>query len=195
MNLKPYLLVVTGRPGSGKTTFAKTLGSEIFMPVISRDQINEGYVHTFGKKHAELPPETNKIVTELFFDTLMGLVSSNVSVIAEAAFQRKLWSDMLERFIEKVRIYLLICKINDRLAVERFINRGLENPLREYFHGDKGVDMARKGIIDSNVVPYEEPQLDVPTFHVDTSGEYNPSIKELWGKIMGLEIKKKTDVI
>jgi len=51
---KPYLLVVTGRPGAGKTTFAKNLGNEIFMPVISRDQIKEGYVHTFGKRHTEL---------------------------------------------------------------------------------------------------------------------------------------------
>jgi adenylate kinase family enzyme len=57
---KPYLLVVTGRPGSGKTTFAKELGSEISMPVISRDQIKEGYVHTFGKRHTELPEEANE---------------------------------------------------------------------------------------------------------------------------------------
>lgn len=83
---KPYLLVVTGRPGSGKTTFAKEFGGEIFMPVISWDQIKEGYVHTFRKRHTELPEEVNKMATEIFFDTLMGLVTNNVSVIAEAAF-------------------------------------------------------------------------------------------------------------
>jgi aspartate kinase len=38
------------------------------------------------------------------------------------------------------------------------------NTLREYFHGDKGVDMARKGI-ELSVSPYDEPRLDVPAFY------------------------------
>jgi adenylate kinase family enzyme len=181
---EPYLLVVTGRPGAGKTTFAKELSNEIFMPVISRDQIKEGYVHTFGKRHTELPEEANKIATEIFFDTLMGLLTNNVSVIAEAAFQHKVWLNRLEQFMEKARIYLLICKVDDKVALDRFVRRGLDNTLREYFHGDKGVDMARKGI-ELSVSPYEEPRLDVPTFYIDTSGKYSPSIKELGRKILG----------
>lgn len=180
---KPYLVVVTGRPGAGKTTFAKKLSEEIFMPVISRDQIKEGYLHTLGKRHSELPEEVNKEATEIFFDTLMFLVENNVSVIAEAAFQHTIWSNMLVRFIEKSRICLLICRVDDKVALERFVQRGLENPLREYFHGDKGVDMARKGI-ELSVSPYEEPRLDVPTFHIDTMGEYHPSIEEIRHRII-----------
>lgn len=182
--MKPYLLVVTGRPGSGKTTFAKQLGSEICMPVISRDQIKEGYVHTFGKRHAEFPEGANNIATEIFFDTLKGLVTSNVSVIAEAAFQHRIWSMMLEQFMGRARICLLICKVDDKVALDRYVKRGLDNPLREYFHGDTGVDMARKGI-ELRVSPYDEPRLGVPTFYIDTSGEYSPSIKELTSKILG----------
>ncbi|MDO6656971.1 AAA family ATPase [Anaerobacillus sp. 1_MG-2023] len=178
----PYLIVVTGRPGSGKTTFSKELGNEIFMPVISRDQIKEGYVHTFGKSHNELPPEANIAATEIFFDTLMGLISNNVSVIAEAAFQHSIWSSMLEQFMGKAQVYLLICKVDEKIALDRFVRRGLDNRLREYFHGDKKVDLARKGI-KLSLSPYEEPRIDVPNFYIDTSGVYNPSIKELNKKI------------
>ena len=177
MSVKPYLLVVTGKPGSGKTIFANKLGNEIFMPVIHRDGIKEGYVHTFGKKHTELPQESNKITTEIFFDTLMGLIDNNISVIAEAAFQHGVWSYMLKSFMEKARIYLLICKVADEVAHHRFIERGLNNLLREYFHGDKGVDLS--------ISSYEEPHLNVPTIYIDTTGKYSPSIKELSKIIFG----------
>jgi hypothetical protein len=107
-----------------------------------------------------------------------------VSVIAEAAFQHRIWSAMLEQFMGKARVYLLICKVDEKIALDRFVRRGLDNPLREYFHGDKGVDMARKGI-ELSVSPYEEPRIDVPKFYIDTSGEYTPSIKELRREILG----------
>lgn len=181
---KPYLLVVTGRPGSGKTTFSKELGEKFFMPVISRDQIKEGYVHTFGKRHTELPDETNKIATDIYFEIIMNMLTNNVSLIAEAAFQNKIWSTMLEKYKSIARIYILICNVDGKVALDRFIRRGLDNPLREYFHGDKGVDLARQGV-QLNVSPYDEPRFDAPTFHIDTSGEYNPSIKELGRKILG----------
>jgi adenylate kinase family enzyme len=184
---KPYLLVVTGRPGSGKTTFSRELGKQLFLPVISRDEIKEGYVRTFRKRHSELPGDTNKIVTELYFETISRLLSANVSLIAEAAFQHKLWAPQLELLKGKTRLHILICKVDDdRVALERFVNRGLDNPLREYFHGDKGVDMARKGI-ELEVSPYDEPHLDVPTFHVDTTRDYRPSIDELKAEIFGVE--------
>ena len=47
------------------------------MPVISRDEIKEGYVNTYGVKHDQLPPDTNGLVSELFF----GIVNLNIPTI------------------------------------------------------------------------------------------------------------------
>ena len=181
--IKPYLIVVTGRPGSGKTTFSKELGKQLSLPVISRDEIKEGYVHTFGKRHSELPEDTNKIVTELFFKTITQLLSANVSLIAEAAFQHKLWKSQLDLLKERTRMFMLICKVeDDRIALERFVKRGLANPMREYFHGDKGIDIARNGV-KLEVSPYDEPCLNIPSINIDTTGDYDPAIYELKARI------------
>lgn len=61
---KPKCIIVTGRAGAGKTTLAKKLGERLWMPVISRDEIKQGYVNTFGIEHDRLPPETDRFVTD-----------------------------------------------------------------------------------------------------------------------------------
>ena len=48
MSHQPKCIIVTARPGSGKTTLSKGLGRRLGMPVISRDESKEGYVSTYG---------------------------------------------------------------------------------------------------------------------------------------------------
>jgi len=182
---KPYLIVVTGRPGSGKSTFSKAFGDEACLPVVSRDKIKEGYVHTFGKPHTSLSPQANGIASRIFKETLISLIDEGVSVIAEAAFQHGLWSQMLEPFREKARIYIVICKTDDHIAYDRYIKRGLADAKREYFHGDIGVDAARMGA-EPDISPYNDPCIEgAPTIYVDTTAEYIPSISEIIREIFG----------
>lgn len=184
---KPYLFIVTGRPGAGKSTFASEFARAAFLPLISRDELKEGYVHTQGKPHNELPPTSNRVATDLFFETIELLLNRGVSLVAEAAFQHPLWNARLEPLLDKVRLYVLICSPgSDRKALERFLQRGLTDPRREYFHGDKGVAMLRRGETPT-VSPYEEPQLNVPTYHIDTFQGYKPSIEHLLRLIWGTE--------
>ena len=100
MNRKPKCVIVTGRPGSGKTTLAKKLGERLWMPVISRDEIKEGYVNTYGVKHSQLPSDTDRIVSDFFFDAVNRYLTSNVSIIIEAAFQHQVWEPRMPRILE-----------------------------------------------------------------------------------------------
>ena len=164
---KPYLLVVTGRLGSGKTTFAGELGSKLSLPVVLRDALKEGYVHTAQKKHSDLPSETNRLVTDLFFQTISSLLNNNISLIAEAAFQHKVWEPRLESLSKLADIYMLICRVEPRTARERFLKRGQQDPTRECFHGDLFIE------------EYETPDLPYPTTMIDTTSKYTPSIDEI----------------
>lgn len=176
---KPRLIIVTGRPGAGKTTLARTLSQAAHLPVVSRDEIKEGYVHTRGQSCGNLPPDTNAIVTNLFFKTVEQLLDGGVSLIAEAAFQHRLWHAHLTPLAVKAQIEILICRPGDDcVAQERYLQRGLADPAREYFHGDPGVDLLRRGI-QPQLTSYDAPHLDVPTHFVDTSDGFDPSIDAL----------------
>jgi len=62
MEQRPRCILITGRPGSGKSTLVDTLSKQLYLPKVSRDEFKEGYVNTFRTHHNELPPETNGVV-------------------------------------------------------------------------------------------------------------------------------------
>src|SRR5436190_7359795 len=125
MNDKPKCIIVAGRAGSGKTTLSKKLGQRLWMPVISRDEIKEGYVNTYGLKHDQLPPKTNGMVTGLFFDIVDRYLASNVSIIIEAAFQHHVWEPRMPRVLKLAHVSILLCSVDAEVAAKRHLDRGL----------------------------------------------------------------------
>ena len=167
MNRKPKCIIVTGRPGSGKTTLARKLGERLCMPVISRDEIKEGYVNTYGVKHAELPPHTNGLVTDIFFAIVNQYLAGNISVVVEAAFQHNVWEPRMPAILELASSCIVLCCVDDAVAARRQLERSLENPKWVFYHGDKSPDS------------YTAPKFSVPTIRVSTDGEYVPCINEI----------------
>lgn len=176
---KPRCIIITGRPGSGKTTLAQQLAAKLSLPLISRDVLKEGYVNTYGISHNELPDNTNSIVTEFFFEIVGQYLSGKVSVIIEAAFQHKLWAHYFQK-IEMLSIpSMILCELEPKLAAERHLQRGLADSRREFFHGDARVTHFREtGKVLSPEI-YVAPELEVPTMKVSTIKDYDPPIEEI----------------
>ena len=148
--------------------------------MISRDEIKEGFVNTTGEI-GEPGDAIERHASDAFFDTLTILLERQVMVVAEAAFQHKVWAPRLDPLLAIARVRIVLCDIDPELARTRHVERGLADAARERFHHDRGVRVARSGR-DWRALPiaiYEPPQLDVPTLRVDTSNGYRPSFEKV----------------
>ena len=84
------LIIVSGAPGTGKSTLAHLMGRRLGWPVISRDEIREGLVH------AGIQDDRFLLTYRLFTSTVVTFASAGVSLIAEAAFQDHNWRPLLD---------------------------------------------------------------------------------------------------
>jgi predicted kinase len=163
---KPALIVVTGRPGAGKTTLAHALARAVPCPAVCRDEIKEGLVWTAGDA-GEPGGDLQRHATDAFFDVLALLLGRGVTVVAEAAFQDRVWAPRLEPLRALARVRVVLCEVAPELARARQVARGLGDPGRARFHPEGAGDRAAGS--------YEPPRLDVPTLRVDTSDGYQPT--------------------
>jgi cytidylate kinase len=188
MTIKPKCVIVTGRPGAGKATICKQLSKRLWMPVVSRDEIKEGYVTTFGAKHDELPADTNAVATNFFFDVIDLYLENKISIIIEAAFQHQVWEPRLATIAEIANPFMIICAVDAETAANRHLQRGLIEPEREFYHGDNRVVVYRETGVMLPAGAYETPHFDIPTIHVSTYGEYLPTIDEIVEKIRSAKL-------
>ena len=170
---QPALIVVTGRAGSGKTTLAHALAREVHCPAVCRDEIKEGLVWTIGEA-GETGGDIQLHATETFFSALALLLDRNVTVVAEAAFQHKVWSWRLDPLLPVARVRIVLCELDADRALVRRIARGEADPQRARFHPNEAAHNRTGGMVD-----YDPPRLEVPTLRVDTSDGYSPSFEAI----------------
>ena len=171
------LTVVAGRPGSGKTTLAHALARSIRCPAICRDEIKEGVVNSLTPG-ATPTDAIQRHTNDVFFSTIELLLQHGVTLVAEAAFQHKLWAPRSAPLLATATVRVILCTVDPELARSRHVRRGLADPERERFHGDHAVQAAREGR-RLPVVSYEPPGFDVPTLIVDTTDGYRPQLEAI----------------
>jgi predicted kinase len=173
---RPTLVVVTGRPGSGKTTLSRAMAGAMRCPTVSRDDLKEGLLFT-GARYGATGGDVDWRVYAAFFETIDCMLNHGVTVLAEAAFQHALWAPKLEALQNCAMVRIVVCEVSPRLAYERIVERADRDPARARYHRDASVTVSQV---------YEVPRLAVPILGVDTTDGYRPGFDVIVGFASGV---------
>jgi predicted kinase len=172
----PALIVVSGPPGSGKTTLAHKIAAAVGCPAICRDEIKEGMAHATPDFVAGPGDELTLRTLPVFFAVLELLLRSGVTTVAEAAFQDRLWRPGLEPLRGLARIRIVHCTVGADVTFARNLKRGQDNPLRRAHADPEPRDAAGHRAAH---LAFRRVSVDVPSLVVDTTDGYRPSFGQI----------------
>lgn len=149
------LILVTGSPAAGKTTLSRALlqalGDERCQ-LICRDEFKRGVLDEADV----LENQKNQRTTERFWQVVQAALAENQLVIAEAAFQHKLWTQLLSQLTAPVDVRVIVCQIELKEAIMRYEQRA-DKTWRE-LHGSE----VPRSLIES----YQPLKAEFPTLLV-----------------------------
>ena len=177
----PTLLLISGVPGTGKSTLAHLLRDRLGWPLLAKDHLKETLYDAVGETHAPFTRELSKTYGRqsiaLLYAIVDELLASGVSCIMEAFFLPELAAKDLEPLMAISHVRQIHCTAPPDVSIARYWRR-FEAGLRHPVHLDReaALERASDPLSESalTAIPIEAPLLSV-----DTRNGYTPSLADI----------------
>lgn len=170
------LVVISGSPGSGKTTLGAELGRRLDYPVIARDALKEVLLDAIPAANRQESMRLGAASWNMMYTVLDMFIGRVPGVIVESNFSRGRSEPELLPRIERCQTVVIHCTASWNV-IEARIRAREGDPARHPGHFD-GVALpdVKAAIADGRFLPMHLPGA---TLVVNTSTGYEPTIDEL----------------